>query len=75
MRDGRAASDRGARAIARLPRPEGLIDPRKAADANAALAGRLRDELVRAGTELSTLKTYMRDDAPALKVLEARIAR
>jgi capsular polysaccharide transport system permease protein len=52
---------------------QGLIDPHKAADANAALAGRLRDELVRAGTDLSTLKEYMRDDAPALKILEARI--
>jgi capsular polysaccharide transport system permease protein len=52
---------------------EGLIDPHKAADANAALAGRLRDELVRASTELSTLKQYMRDDTPALKILEARI--
>ncbi len=52
---------------------EGLIDPHKAADANAALSGRLRDELVRAGTDLSTLKQYMRDDAPALKILEARI--
>lgn len=53
---------------------EGLIDPHKAADANAALSDRLRDELVRAGTDLSTLKTYLRDDAPALKLLEARIA-
>jgi capsular polysaccharide transport system permease protein len=52
---------------------EGLIDPHKAADANAALAGRLRDELVRAGTDLSTLKQYMQGDAPALKILEARI--
>jgi capsular polysaccharide transport system permease protein len=52
---------------------EGLIDPHKAADANAALSGRLRDDLVRAGTELSTLKQYMRDDAPALKILEARM--
>jgi capsular polysaccharide transport system permease protein len=52
---------------------EGLIDPHKAADANAALAGRLRDQLVRAGTDLSTMKEYMQDDAPALKLLEARI--
>jgi capsular polysaccharide transport system permease protein len=52
---------------------EGLIDPHKAADANAALAGRLRDELIRAGTDLSTLKSYMQDDAPALKLLETRI--
>ena len=52
---------------------EGLIDPHKAADANAALAGRLRDELIRADTDLSTLKSYMQDDAPALKLLETRI--
>jgi capsular polysaccharide transport system permease protein len=37
------------------------------------LATRLRDELVRAGTDLSTLKSYMRDDAPPVKVLKARI--
>jgi capsular polysaccharide transport system permease protein len=52
---------------------QGLIDPRKAADANAALAGRLRDELVRAKTDLSTMKEYMQNDAPVLKLLEARI--
>jgi capsular polysaccharide transport system permease protein len=52
---------------------EGLIDPRKTADATSALAGRVRDELVRADTELSTLKHYMRDDAPSVKMLEARI--
>ena len=37
---------------------QGLIDPRKAADANAALAGRLRNELMRAQTDLSTMKEY-----------------
>jgi capsular polysaccharide transport system permease protein len=52
---------------------EGLIDPRKTADATQALAGRIRDEIVRANTELSTVKHYMRDDAPAVKMLEARI--
>jgi capsular polysaccharide transport system permease protein len=52
---------------------EGIIDPRKTADATVALAGRVRDELVRADTELSTLKHYMRDDAPSIKVLEARV--
>jgi capsular polysaccharide transport system permease protein len=52
---------------------EGTIDPRKTADATIALAGRVRDELVRAGTELSTLKHYMRDDAPSIKMLEARV--
>ena len=52
---------------------EGLIDPRKTAEATSALAGRVRDELVRADTELSTLKHYMRDDAPSVKMLEARV--
>jgi len=52
---------------------EGIIDPRKTADATVALAGRVRDELVRVDTELSTLKHYMRDDAPSIKILEARV--
>jgi capsular polysaccharide transport system permease protein len=52
---------------------EGLIDPRKTADATQALAGRVRDELVRTDTELSTLKHYMRADAPSVKMLEARL--
>jgi len=52
---------------------QGVVDPRKAADASAALDGRVRDELVRANTELSTLKEYMQADAPSLKLLEARI--
>jgi capsular polysaccharide transport system permease protein len=74
--DVRQAERRLAAALARLRAyrdKQGLIDPHKAADANAALAGRLRDELVRAGTDLSTMKEYMQDDAPALKLLEARI--
>jgi capsular polysaccharide transport system permease protein len=52
---------------------EGLIDPGKTADATASLAARLRDEIVRGNAELSTLKTYMRDDAPSVRVLKARI--
>ena len=52
---------------------EGLIDPVKTAEAIGVLATRLRDELVRANAELSTLKSYMREDAPAVKVLKARI--
>jgi capsular polysaccharide transport system permease protein len=71
-----AAERRLGAALARLRQyrdREGLIDPHKAADANAALADRLRDELVRVGTTLSTLKQFMNDGAPALKVLEARI--
>ena len=52
---------------------EGLIDPGKAAEATGTIAARLRDELVRANAELSTLKSYMQDDAPSVKVLKARI--
>jgi len=52
---------------------EGLIDPGKTADATGTIAARLRDELVRSNAELSTLKSYMRDDAPAVKVVKARI--
>jgi capsular polysaccharide transport system permease protein len=52
---------------------EGLIDPGKTAEATGLLAARLRDELVRTNADLSTLKSYMRDDAPAVKVLKARI--
>ncbi len=52
---------------------EGVIDPRKTADATAALAGRVRDELVRADAELSALKETMQDDAAPRKLLEARI--
>jgi capsular polysaccharide transport system permease protein len=52
---------------------EGLIDPGKTAEATGTLAARLRDELVRTNADLSTLKSYMRDDAPAVKVLKARI--
>jgi capsular polysaccharide transport system permease protein len=52
---------------------QGLIDPRKAADANSVLDNRLRDELVRADTNLTMLRGYLSDDAPTLKMLEARI--
>ena len=72
----RQAERRLAAALAKLRDfrdKEGVIDPRKTADASATLDGRVRDELVRANTELSTLKQYMQDDAPTLKVLEARI--
>src|SRR5207237_9612623 len=49
---------------------EGLIDPGKTAEAAGGLAPRLPDDVVRTNTELTTLKNYMRDDAPAIKVLK-----
>jgi capsular polysaccharide transport system permease protein len=81
LRDSATAVDTAERrlvtALARLREfrdKEGLIDPNKAADAREALADRLRDALVRARTERSTLRQYLRDDAPTVKLLEARIA-
>jgi capsular polysaccharide transport system permease protein len=52
---------------------EGVIDPGRSAEAAGSLAARLRDELVRTNGELTTLQSYMRDDAPSVKVLKARI--
>lgn len=72
-----AAERRLAAALARLRDyrdKEGLVNPDKAADANAALAVRLRDEVLRADAELATMRVYLNADAPALKLLEARIA-
>lgn len=51
----------------------GLIDPGKTADATAQLANKLRDDLIKANSQLATLKTFMRDDAPPVRVLKARI--
>jgi capsule polysaccharide export protein KpsE/RkpR len=50
-----------------------LIDPGKTAEATGTIAARLRDELVRSNADLATLKSYMQDDAPSVKVLKARI--
>ena len=52
---------------------EGLIDPAKAAESVGLLATRLRDETLRANAELATLKNYMSEDAPSVKILTARI--
>ena len=75
-KDVRRSEQRLAAALVKLREfrdKEGVIDPRKTADASAVLDGQVRDELVRANTELSTLQEYMQGDAPALKLLEARI--
>jgi capsular polysaccharide transport system permease protein len=48
---------------------EGLIDPARTAEGTGLLTTRVRDDLVKANAELSTLKAYMRDDAPSVKVL------
>jgi len=52
---------------------EGMIDPGKAAEATATLSTKLRDELLKTNSELATLKAYMHDDAPSVRVLKARI--
>jgi capsular polysaccharide transport system permease protein len=52
---------------------EGLIDPYKKADANAALVLRLREELAQTSADLSTMHVYIRGDSPALRLLEGRI--
>ncbi|MBV9827975.1 MAG: hypothetical protein JO001_20270, partial [Alphaproteobacteria bacterium] len=52
---------------------EGMIDPVKTAQTTDLLATRLRDELVQDNAQLATLKAYMRDDAPSVKILKARI--
>lgn len=51
----------------------GLIDPGKTVDATAQLTNKLRDDLIKANSQLATLKTFMRDDAPPVRVLKARI--
>jgi capsular polysaccharide transport system permease protein len=53
---------------------QGLIDPNQAANSSQALADRVRDALVKARTQLTTLQQYMRADAPPVKLLETRIA-
>jgi capsular polysaccharide transport system permease protein len=52
---------------------EGLIDPARTAQASEATATRLRNELIKANTDLAILKRYMREDAPSIQVLTARI--
>lgn len=52
---------------------EGMIDPGQTASADTTLATKLRDDLLKANSEMATLSAYMRDDAPAMRVLKARI--
>ena len=52
---------------------EGLIDPAKTAASTGAIATQLRESLIRDRAELTTLRNYMRANAPTVKVLEARI--
>jgi capsular polysaccharide transport system permease protein len=51
----------------------GTIDPAKAADANATLSTKLRDELLKATARLATLKAVVREETPAIRVLKAHI--
>jgi capsular polysaccharide transport system permease protein len=51
----------------------GTIDPAKAADANATLSTKLRDDLLKANARLATMKAVVREETPAIRVLKARI--
>ena len=51
----------------------GLIDPGKTADATAQLATKLREDLLKANSQLGTLKSVVHDDTPLIRVLKARI--
>ena len=51
----------------------GTIDPAKAADANAALSTKLRDDLLKATARLATMKAVVREETPAIRLLKARI--
>ena len=51
----------------------GLIDPAKAAEANEKLATQLRDDLLKANAQLTSLKAFVRDETPTIRVLKARI--
>jgi capsular polysaccharide transport system permease protein len=51
----------------------GLIDPAKAAAADDLLAARLHEQVIAADARLATLRTYMREDAPTIRVLLAHI--
>jgi len=52
---------------------EGMIDPAKAADTNTTLATKLRDDLLKANSQLATLKALVREDTPVIRVLKAHI--
>ncbi|HJU18597.1 MAG TPA: hypothetical protein VJ770_19265 [Stellaceae bacterium] len=52
---------------------ESVVDPRQTANAAETLAAELREERVRAKTELAMLEHYLKDDAPTLELLRARI--
>jgi capsular polysaccharide transport system permease protein len=51
----------------------GIIDPVKAADANATLSTKLRGDLLKANARLATMKAVVREETPAIRVLKARI--
>ena len=59
--------------IRALREREGMIDPAKTAAASADTAARVQEDLIRANTRLSTLRSYMRDTSPTVMVLKAQI--
>jgi capsular polysaccharide transport system permease protein len=64
---------KGLAAIRQFRDREGMIDPTKAADANTTLATKLRDDLLKANSQLATMKALVREDTPMIRVLKARI--
>lgn len=73
----RHAEARLAAALAKLREfrdRKGILDPKESADRTLALAAKLREQRLAAETELAILKKYLRDNTPAIAMLQARIA-
>ncbi|HWB51912.1 MAG TPA: hypothetical protein VG651_22585 [Stellaceae bacterium] len=51
----------------------GSIDPGKTADADAALAAKIRGDLLKTNAQLATVQALVREETPAIRVLKARI--
>jgi capsular polysaccharide transport system permease protein len=53
---------------------ERLLDPRKEAESELALASKLREEMARANTDLAVMRRSMNDAAPSVVAMRNRIA-
>ena len=53
---------------------KGVVDPKATADRTLALAAKLREERLAAEVKLLALRKYLSGEAPAIAILEARIA-
>jgi capsular polysaccharide transport system permease protein len=73
----RQAEARLAAALAKLREfrdEKGVLDPKETADRTLSLAAKVRAARLSAEAELTTLKKYLRDDTPAVRLVKARIA-